>query len=108
MGGTATAFITAPFIMVKINQQITGNTFRRTFRNIFMKESVPRDGIWNFRPFRSYGSAFLPHVLFESVGRAMYVSTYEYLKRSMASSKSERNASLSIGDRVLCAGASGV
>lgn len=108
IGGATTAFITAPFIMVKINQQITGNTFGRAFRKIFMKEAVPRDSVWNFRPFRSYGSAFVPHVLFESVGRAIYVSTYEWMKRSMVSSKCESSASLSIGDRVLCAGASGI
>lgn len=112
IGGATTACITAPFIMVKINQQITGNTFRRAFREIFTVGSASKSdvcySIWNLRPFRSYGAAFVPHILFESFGRALYVSTYEWSKRSLANSKTESGASLSLGERVLCAGASGI
>jgi len=115
MGGTATALITAPLLMIKINQQITGNSFREAFSDIFLVES--RNGRRRFRPFRPYGAAFVPHATSEMIGRAIYVTTYEGLKRSMLASKNSNNnnngnsnysPSLSMRERMVCAAGSGI
>lgn len=115
-GGTATAILTAPLLMIKINQQISGNSFRKACREIFFRGSGEDR---QFRPLRPYGSAFVPHLLSETVGRAIYVTTYEGLKRSLLSSKKSNHGditkndinapiSLSLRERMACAAASGV
>jgi hypothetical protein len=118
VGGMATAVLTAPLLMIKINQQITGNSFRRAVREIFVvvtESSKSTATSWRFRPFRPYGSAFVPHALSESIGRAIYVTTYEGLKRSLANSNSNNSSSsnsstssLSLRERMACAAASGI
>lgn len=114
VGGMATAVLTAPLLMIKINQQITGNSFRRAVREIFVvvtESSKSTATSWRFQPFRPYGSAFVPHALSESIGRAIYVTTYEGLKRSLANSNSSSNSStssLSLRERMACAAASGI
>lgn len=115
VGGMATAVLTAPLLMIKINQQITGNSFRRAVREIFVvvtESSKSTATSWRFRPFRPYGSAFVPHALSESIGRAIYVTTYEGLKRSLANSNSSSSnsstSSLSLRERMACAAASGI
>jgi hypothetical protein len=120
VGGMATAVLTAPLLMIKINQQITGNSFRRAFREIFVVVESPTSKAtstsWRFLPFRPYGSAFVPHALSESIGRAIYVTTYEGLKRSLANSKrhngsnnsSSSTSSLSLRERMVCAAGSGI
>jgi len=118
VGGMATAVLTAPLLMIKINQQITGNSFRKAFREIFIVESASSSGVrWRFKPFRPYGSAFLPHALAESIGRAIYVTTYEGLKRSLQNSKklvkddcsiNYNNTLLSVREPMACAAGSGI
>ena len=114
MGGMATAILTAPLLMIKINQQITGNSFRRAVKDVFFKQSKGRGDSPAFRPLRPYGPAFLPHALSEGVGRAIYVSSYEGLKRFMVDSKNGRGESttttamLSLKERMVCAAGSGI
>lgn len=111
VAGMATAVLTAPLLMMKINQQITGNSFRKAFREIFVVESSSGQG--RFKPLRPYGSAFLPHAFSETLGRAIYVTSYEGLKRSLMASKhspsdGNNNISLSLQERMACAAASGI
>jgi len=76
-----------------------------------------------FQPLRPYGAAFLPHLLSEAVGRAIYVTSYEGLKRSLLASKRERVGvtaddhvtaddraidSISLPERMACAAMSGI
>jgi ribosomal protein L34E len=113
MGGMTTALVTAPLLMLKINQQITGNTFRKGFGDIFVAEI---DGVRQIRPFRPYGAAFVPHAMSETIGRAIYVTAYEGLKRALLESK-RRSASgssdgarvrLNLRERMLAAAGSGI
>lgn len=107
VGGMATAVLTAPLLMMKINQQITGDSFRRSFRNIFLVETSK--GHWTVRPLRPYGAAFVPHAMSEAIGRCIYVSSYEGFKRSMLESKNSQDPSvLSLQERMLCAAGSGI
>lgn len=103
-GGMATAVLTAPLLMIKIHQQITGDSFRKAFKEIF---TVEQNGTKHFRPFRPYGAAFVPHSFSESIGRMIYVSTYEGSKRYLLSRK-ESTTQLSLRERMACAFTSGV
>ena len=131
VAGMVTGILTAPLIMIKINQQITGNPFRVALKETFiLKQSQQQQGrqprlsiISGFR-FRPYGAAFIPHIFSESISRAMYVATYEGLKRHLLLSKQGNNydvninnnnnmnmngiISLSLQERMMCAASSGV
>ena len=116
VGGMTTAVLTAPLLMIKIRQQITGNGFRTAVREIFFVEG-PGSRL-RFRPFRPYGAAFVPHAMSEAIGRMIYVTTYEGLKRTMVGSKKKAAgggdvsgitvSSLSLRERMMCAAGSGI
>mmetsp|Transcript_27707 Transcript_27707/g.65071 ORF Transcript_27707/g.65071 Transcript_27707/m.65071 type:complete len:460 (-) Transcript_27707:753-2132(-) len=115
VGGMATAVLTAPLLMIKIRQQITGNGFRTAFREVFFVErpssSSSGERRLRFRPLRPYGAAFVPHAMSEAIGRAIYVTTYEGLKRAVLASKKDDDgsgSSLSLRERMLCAAGSGI
>jgi hypothetical protein len=131
VAGMVTGILTAPLIMIKINQQITGNPFRVALKETFvLKQSQqqqqqgrrPRLSIISEFRFRPYGAAFIPHILSESFSRAMYVATYEGLKRYLLVSKEVNNhdvnnnnnmnmngiISLSLQERMACAASSGI
>ena len=103
-GGMATAIVTAPLLMVKIHQQITGDIFRKAIKEIF---TVERNGTKHFTPLRPYGAAFVPHFFSESIGRMLYVSVYEGSKRLLLSRQSNPNTKLSLRERMACAFMSG-
>jgi len=109
VGGVATAVLTAPLLMIKINQQTTGNSFREALKEIFI---VQTGSSFRLSPLRPYQTAFLPHTISESVGRCIYVSSYEGLKRSLARHNNQNGAKggspLSLGERMLCAASSGI
>lgn len=98
-GGMVMAGVTAPLLMVKIHQQITGDTFRKAIKEIFLVEI---NGTKHFKPFRPYGAAFVPHAFSESLGRTIYISTYEGSKRYLQSRQSDPNAKLSLHERMAC------
>mmetsp|Transcript_39077 Transcript_39077/g.43962 ORF Transcript_39077/g.43962 Transcript_39077/m.43962 type:complete len:441 (-) Transcript_39077:236-1558(-) len=120
IAGMVTAILTAPLIMIKINQQINGNSFRVAFKETFVVERHQHQGrVLGLRPF---GAGFLPHFFQESIGRAIYVTTYEGLKRYLLATKesSKHNSnlnymmndgmiiSLSLQERMSCAAVSGI
>jgi hypothetical protein len=129
VAGMVTGILTAPLLMIKINQQITGNPFRVALKETFaLKQSQQQQGrrprlsiISGFR-FRPYGAAFIPHIFSESFSRAIYVATYEGLKRYLLMSKEKNNhdaninnnmnmngiISLSLQERMACAASSGI
>ena len=82
VAGTGLAFITSPLVRIKTQQQITGSGFRDAFRATL------------FRPHNNNGSlnllvagcfvGFYPHLLSETVGRALYYCVYEACKRQIA------------------------
>jgi hypothetical protein len=78
--GFLLAFVTGPLIMVKTKQQITGNGFRQA-----LVESVrPNGGAISLS--RCY-IGFCPHLLSETLGRAVYYSSYEGCKRAIVDYK---------------------
>lgn len=105
VSGMSVACITAPLIMIKTNQQITGNSFREALHG-----TLYRQGRFSL----SIGAAgFLPHILGESLGRSIYYLSYEGLKRSWTASKTrshvtESECSISLQERMVCAALSGV
>jgi hypothetical protein len=99
LSGFVTAVATAPLVMIKTNQQITGNTFRRS-----VHETLFVRGRFTFQRCRA---GFAPHLVGESVGRSIYYTSYEALKRSWT----EHNRScesLTIQERMVCAATSGI
>jgi hypothetical protein len=134
VAGMVTGIVTAPLLMIKINQQITGNPFRVALKETFVfKQSQQQQQLQGRRPrlsiisgfrFRPYGAAFIPHIFSESLSRAMYVATYEGLKRYLLMTKEENNhdinnnnisnknmnsiISLSLQERMACAASSGI
>jgi len=137
VAGMVTAVFTAPLLMIKINQQITGNTFREAFRETIdgggtkKPQQSSRSVFQRLPPY--YGPAFVPHLVSEAFGRALYVGTYETTKRFLlarkeqtnycdhyvnnnngrginASSRSSNssNISLSLQERMACAAVSGI
>lgn len=113
VAGAVTAVLTAPLLMIKINQQITGNSFGFAFREIF---EFHRKGFGKRRLSISlppcYGPAFVPHIFSESFGRAIYVGVYETSKRYLISRKLQQETqiigSLSLKERMACASLSGI
>jgi solute carrier family 25 (mitochondrial carnitine/acylcarnitine transporter), member 20/29 len=109
VSGLTIACVTAPLVMIKTNQQVTGNSFRQALRDAWY-----RHGRLNL----SAGAAgFVPHVLGESLGRSIYYFTYEGLKRSWAVTKAgnvgrnpppNNSANISLQERMACAAASGI
>jgi Mitochondrial carrier protein len=110
VSGMTIACITAPLVMIKTNQQITGNSFRQA-----LQESFYMNGRVNLF---AGAAGFLPHVIGESVGRSIYYFAYEGLKRSWASAKAANHgvpsangstsATTSLQERMVCAAMSGI
>lgn len=103
VAGTGLAFITSPLIRVKTHQQITGSGFREAFRETL------------FRPNGKLNLSgcvvgIYPHLLSETMGRAMYYCVYEACKRQTAAYKAERGLppTVSLSERMGAAALAGV
>ena len=102
--GSVLAFFTAPLVMVKTRQQISGKGFRQALAEILR----PKGGPVNLS---SCFVGFGPHLLSETLGRAFYYSTYEYCKRSIVKYKriqGDKDASVSMSERMAAAATSGI
>lgn len=104
VAGTCLAFITSPLIMIKTRQQITGNAFQETFRELILTK--------NGRPsLKGCIIGIYPHLISETVGRALYYSTYEASKRSICKYKEQQQSldtSVKLYERMIAAGISGI
>jgi solute carrier family 25 carnitine/acylcarnitine transporter 20/29 len=102
--GGVLAFVTGPLIMVKTKQQITGNGFRQA-----LVESVrPNGGAISLS--RCY-IGFWPHLLSETLGRAVYYTSYEGCKRAIVDYKTRnghQDTSVAMSERMVSAGVSGI
>lgn len=103
VAGTGLACITSPLIMVKTQQQITGNGFRQAFRETLYRPN----GKLNL------GGCFVgiyPHLLSETVGRALYYCVYEACKRQTSAYKAEQGLSpvVSLTERMGAAALAGI
>jgi solute carrier family 25 carnitine/acylcarnitine transporter 20/29 len=105
IAGSGLAFITSPLIMIKCQQQITGNSYKEAVRNALYgcnhKISIKRCFV-----------GFLPHYGSEAFGRAIYYTVYEAMKRSIAMQKEEQRiggqGSVTLHERMMSAGLAGI
>jgi hypothetical protein len=100
VAGTGLGFITSPWMMIKTRQQITGNGFRQAFR-----ETLFQNGRLSFS---GCFVGIYPHLICSSIGRALYYAVYEGSKRSIADYKERQGQQLTLQDRMVAAGFSGI
>lgn len=112
--GGALSFFTGPLIQIKTIQQVTGHNFKTA-----LKQSLVVNGRLSLKG--AYVGMF-PHLVSETLGRAVYYSCYEFCKRSIVSYKmknhqtslSQQDISISVtmtttmSERMAAAAASGV
>lgn len=96
--GCVLACFTAPLLIVKTKQQTQGLGFRQAVLSTMMP-----NGRWSLS---SMYAGFAPHLLAETTGRAVYFCAYEGLKRHLAGDAPR--SSVSLQERMLCAGTSGM
>lgn len=102
--GGVLAFVTGPLIMVKTKQQITGNGFRQALVELVR----PNGGAISIS--RCY-IGFWPHLVTETLGRAVYYSSYEGCKRAIVDYKTRNghlDTSVAMSERMVSAGLSGI
>jgi len=104
IAGGIVATITSPLMAIKTNQQIRPRGFRQTMKELC---AAPRGG--------AFFSGFGPHLFCDSIGRMCYLSSYELMKRYLMQCKRDNiddgindTRDLSLSERMLCAGASGM
>ena len=111
--GSVVSVITAPLIAIKIRQQLSGGGFWHIVRDSY-RQGRNGGGI------RSFYTGFSAHFALESLGRAIFFTCYEGIKREMqyfdadgvdhstSGGSASTNANLSLGQRMVAAGASGI
>ena len=88
--GGIMAFASAPLILIKTRQQVTGKTFTQTLTDLSLVGSK-NSGLKRLSPFVN---GFVPHLITESFGRGVYFFVYESSKRTFG----RRNASKLCGE----------
>jgi len=96
--GSIVSLLTSPFQVIKTKQQIMVWSFRKAIRDTSSIKSL-------FVGFR-------PHLFCEGLGRGVYFTTYEVLKRSIIARKQESasvdgTVSITLPERAFCAALSG-
>lgn len=101
--GTGLAFITSPLILVKTHQQISGIGFRQAVRETLFRAN----GKLNVK---GCFVGIYPHLLSETVGRALYYTVYEACKRQTAAYKAEQGLvpTVSLTERMGAAAVAGI
>ena len=100
VAGGVVATITSPLMAIKTNQQIRPRGFRQTIRKLC---AAPKGG--------AFFSGFWPHMFCDSFGRMCYLSCYELLKINLRDGVDDGvndTRKLSLYERIICAGASGM
>lgn len=78
--GAALSVVTSPFIIVKVQQQALGGSLTKTASHLMKMEGIK--GL-----YRGFGA----HFWADAVGRAVYMATYEALKRTAASTNNQNS-----------------
>jgi hypothetical protein len=117
ISGCGMACLTAPMLLVKTRQQITGKGFRQTLVESF-RGGGGGDSSMLSRQRPAFLIGFGPHFLAESLGRSVYFATYEYCKREIARRNNDNNnnssrsssssSTISLRERMVSAGAAGI
>lgn len=109
--GGVISFATSPLMVVKTKQQVMLWSMKKAARDTFIHQG----GLWNFY------SGFGAHFICDAIGRGVYITSYEYLKRFVIARNAdcslhdlninnevEHVALLSLKERMLCASLSGI
>ena len=122
--GATTSVLTSPMIIVKTKQQIQTWGFRRSIKETYLSGLSKQPNILN--GIRNFYTGFGFHFFCDSIGRGVYMYSYELLKRQLAQAKLYNNnsattneqqqvsnnrvstANLSIPERMICAASSGM
>ena len=118
--GASTSILTSPMIIVKTKQQIKNWGFRRSIKETYLSGLSKQPNILN--GIRNFYTGFGFHFFCDSIGRGVYMYSYELLKRQLAQAKlynksateqQQSNnristANLSIPERMICAASSGM
>ena len=120
IAGASTSILTSPMIIVKTKQQIKNWGFRRSIKETYLSGLSKQPNILN--GIRNFYTGFGFHFFCDSIGRGVYMYSYELLKRQLAQAKlynkstteqQQSNnrvstANLSIPERMICAASSGM
>ena len=116
VAGAATSILTSPMIVVKTKQQIKVWGFRKAINETYRSGLNGQPNI--FHGIRNFYTGFGVHFFCDSLGRGVYMLSYELLKRQLALAKCSKEqlsfsdrvstSNLSIPDRMICAAASGM
>ena len=122
LAGASTSVLTSPMIIVKTKQQIKVWGFRRSIKETYLCGLTKQSNILN--GIRNFYTGFGFHFFCDSIGRGVYMYSYELLKRQLAHAKlynksatneqlqQSKNristANLSIPERMICAASSGM
>ena len=123
--GASTSVLTSPMIIVKTKQQIKVWGFRRSIKETYLSGLSKQPNVLN--GIRNFYTGFGFHFFCDSIGRGVYMYSYELLKRQLAQAKLYNNksatneqqeqqqipnrvstANLSIPERMICAASSGM
>jgi len=123
IAGASTSVLTSPMIIVKTKSQIKTWGFRRSIKETYLSGLSKQPNILN--GIRNFYTGFGFHFFCDSIGRGVYMYSYELLKRQLAQAKLYNNnsatnneqqqipnrvstANLSIPERMICAASSGM
>lgn len=126
IAGASTSALTSPMIIVKTKQQIKVWGFRRSIKETYLSGLSKQPNVLN--GIRNFYTGFGFHFFCDSIGRGVYMYSYELLKRQLAQAKLYNNksattneqqlqqtsnnrvstANLSIPERMICAASSGM
>jgi len=99
--GASTSILTSPMLVVKTKQQLMVWGFRKAIQETYQSGMNGRPQRVN--GLRNFYTGFGVHIVCESLGRSVYMFTYELLKRKLAQSKcSERCSHYRAGTNDVC------
>jgi hypothetical protein len=103
LSGSIISFVTSPLMVVKTKQQLHPTwSIRDAIKDSLTASSRPG--------LRNLYIGFIPHFYCETISRAFYFGSYEFLKRSLRNhnEKTKGTAILSLPQRMLCASMAGM
>lgn len=122
--GAVLACFTSPMMIIKTKQQLQGMSFRQAVREVFLGATTPTShqglvsSIFQRGTSNSMYTGFAPHLICETIGRCIYMCSYEALKRHFSKynnkeqqgddSSLSHNNKVSLSTRMLSAACAGI
>lgn len=116
VAGASTSVLTSPMVIVKTKQQLMVWGFRQSIRETYHSGMNGKPQF--LKGLRNFYTGFGVHFFCDTVGRSMYMFSYEFLKRKLAQVKCSDQSSysnngvstqdLSVPERMVCAASAGM